>query len=323
VTATAHLVQAEAIAARAGALLSGERIVWREALDGGPSSGAPGSGEWLDARAAHLTSRIGVEEEGGEEPYDWAHCRAALAGQEAALDRVASTASELVMWLGNDLVCLLHELYWLARWQELAPAGRLLRVAPPEDEARCLMEKGEALAARFAAREEVAPSEVAASARAFAAFAAPDASHLDEFLADPATGRAGRALALHRERFPALGSGLGRIEEAALAAVGGGATMVELLPAVNAALPGFCVTDVQLWITLRRLADPGCPLVEIAGGPWLRARVSLTALAAEVMAGRRDFAAECQATAWLGGVELGAGLPGWRLDRARGALVVV
>jgi hypothetical protein len=319
---TAHLVQADAIAGRAAPLLAGDRVVWREALDGGPASGAPGSDEWLDARAAYLTRPT----QGERAPEEFVSTRAALAEQEAALARLASSAGDVILWLGNDLVCLLHELHWLTRLREHGAAGRLARVAPPDGEARCLLEQGDALAARFAGREPVTPDEAALAARAFGAFTAADPSRLGDFLADEAAARtrAGRALALHRERFPAPGSGLGLVEEVVLGALAGGASsLVELMAPVGAALPGYCITDERLWEILQRLADPGCPLVEIAAGPWTSAPLALTGLAGEVRAGRRDFAAECDVTTWLGGVELGPGRTRWRYDRDARALVAV
>jgi hypothetical protein len=73
-------------------------------------------------------------------------------------------------------------------------------------------------------------------------------------------------------------------------------------------------------LTLQRLADPGCALVAIAGGPWLRARVTLTDKASQALSGALDFAAGCGGTRWLGGVELEPG-HGWRYDAARAAMV--
>jgi hypothetical protein len=201
----------------------------------------------------------------------------------------------------------------------------LTRVAPPADQARCLLEDGEALAERFGEREVVDGEEVARAADAFAAFSAPDPSRLDEFLARAGVGgtRAGRALTLHRDRFPARGSGLGRVEEVVLGALAGGASSVlELMAPVGTALPDFGIADVQLWLILQRLADPSCALVEIAGGPWLRARVTATELAGEALSGALDFAARCGGTLWLGGVELEPG-HGWRYDPSRGAMTSV
>jgi hypothetical protein len=243
-----HLAQGDAIADRVRPAIGGPWLVWREDLSIGalPSDATPAR---LAIRATQLGGR-------GEAPA----IAAALAAQERALAELAAAGEPVALWLGNDLVCALQELDWLAR---LAGVEAILRVAPPVDHPGCLLEEDPAaLRAALAAATPIASAERADARTARDAVLAPDARALDAALAQVAAARPARALRLHRDRLPSRARGLDRLEALVLDAVVAGT------PPLGAAgaCPELGATDRAVGLALDRLAAATPGLLEPGAG---------------------------------------------------------
>jgi hypothetical protein len=281
--------------------------VWRDILaEGpvGPSIGDPAP------RAAGLARHLEI---------DPAQYVAAWHDAHGALD-CAGDHDEVVLWFEQDLFCAVNLWYVLGRLAHVrAP---LAVVYPSLDEVAGLgaAEPGR-LVELFSGRAVLTAAAVAEARQAWCAYASatPVAAHAQARAGDGALPFVAAALRRHLARLPALATGLGEIEEAALGVLESAPMLfVELFGAVTSREPlrRHGMGDLQLAATVRALAAGAAPLVAIDGGALAACgdwRVEITDAGRAVVAGERAWA---PAARWVGGVHVN-GAHGWRRDGDR------
>jgi hypothetical protein len=300
-----HLLNGDATAAVMPDAIPGARAVWRDIMMEGPPV-ADGV-----ARGAWLAPRLGVTAE--EYARRWRDGEAALAR--------AREQDELVLWFEQDLFCAVNLWYVLDRLGD-HPALISLVFPPLGNGFDGLGRLGHDDFAPLFERRTLVDAAARVSARAlWRAYSAPDPTALAD--ADAALPFARRAVRLHAGRFPSTEQGLNEVEQATLHALGatGAREFGDLFRAVSRQPPlsELGMGDVQFAAILGELAAGATPILRIddPAGPFGRWRVTRTAAAAELLAGRADRLTLCPLDRWLGGVHLLAGAPIWRWDGAR------
>jgi len=300
-----HLLNGDATAAVFPDALGGERAVWRDILMEGPAVADAAT------RAAWLAPRLGVSVEAYERGWHEG---------EAVVAR-ARDHDEVVVWVERDLFCTINLWFVLDR----LGARRVSLVYPGvTHDAPGLSRRGPAEFSKLFEERAPLSAETIGEARAlWRAYAAPQPTTLASL--EPVLPFARAAIRLHCGRFPSVATGLNEIEADTLAALEGTRDFPDVFRAVMASLPRrqLGMGDRQLAALLRDLAAGPMPLVVIErrDEPLARWRISRTAAAAEVVAGRVDRLALVALDRWLGGVHLRPGAPLWRWDEARLALV--
>jgi hypothetical protein len=296
---------------RAG--LAGDVLVWRDILVEGPVTADADAVPALEARAAFLAERFGIDRE--------TYTRSARE-QGEGLDS-ARGHDEVVLWFEQDLFCavnLWRVLDWLAR---RPPAPRLSLVYPPTEDVKGLGAlEPERLAALFGERIPATEETLALGRQAWTAYASADP--LD---AAPLVDREDAALPFvrgafrcHLGRFPSVANGLNELESTTLAVLRReprdfGALFRDVTAHPRVRRHGM--GDVQFAAAVRGLA----PLVRAVGGDVMEAELEITELGRDVVAGDTDWLGVRPIDTWLGGVRLVEGRPLWRWDGAFGRLV--
>lgn len=266
---------------RAG--LEGDHLAFRESLVTGPVIPGP---DWLETRAQALSAGHNV---------DILRVRTDLLEQEQALED-ARNRGEIVLWFEHDLFCLVHLIYLLQRFA----AQRLSLVWCPTPLGH---QDDRDLHLHFNSRAAVTPSMLSTAREAWAAYTAPDPTGINALLErdtlDFAFLREG--LALHASRYPAPQTGLGAIEQQALALIGGGVGDFKTLFGRISMKYGF--GDSEVFRHLRGLAERAVPLITLEGEPP-SATFLITPAGENVLKGEVDDCAINDPDSWLGGVHL-------------------
>jgi hypothetical protein len=273
-----------AAARRAG--LPGHHLPFRESLINGPVR-LPYD---VESRARALAELAG---------HNLLRVRNDLLQQERAL--AAALDQEVVLWFEHDLFCLVNLFCLLTR---LAVHRRLTLVWSPEPLAQ------QDLDVLFHARVRVTP-EVAAIARdAWAAYASPDPTALNQFLSSPAPGFAflQEGLLLHASRFPSLRGGVGEIERRLMAGIATEAVdFVSLFTRIDSDPPRFGFGDGEVLRILRSMAGRRVPLIsmieEKRGAPP-KVLLAITPDGEKVLEGTADDIDLNEPDFWLGGAHL-------------------
>jgi hypothetical protein len=300
-----HLLNGDATAAVFPDTLPGERAVWRDILMEGPAEAD------ADTRAAWLAPRLGVSAD--------AYARRWREGI-AMLSR-AKEHDEVVLWFERDLFCSLNLWFVLTRLD----VPRLSLVFPALDaDFRGLgtLDSGH-FPALFERREHLSLDELRDAHALWRAYAAPDPTAFARY--EPILPFARSAIHLHCGRFPSAIHGLDEVEHATLATLDEPIDFGALFRRVTSIPPlnELGLGDVQFAAMLADLAAGPTPLILIADREqsFQHWRISRTAAAVEVLAGRVDRLTLTPLDRWLGGVHLGPGTPVWRWDSRHFALV--
>ncbi len=305
--------------------LPGEVLPWRDVLHEGPVPEGLGLHALSAVRARFIAAQ-------GWAPLS--EVEAELAERDSRFERFADH-DEVVLWFEHDLYDQLQLLQVLDALAERGARPAKTFLVKVEDYlGRIPVEHYPGL---FALRHQASPAHLALACRAWAAFRAPEPmaipplldedTHLLPFLAD--------ALRRQLEEFPSTADGLSRSEQQALAAISAGAaTLGEAFrQAHHEGEERIFLGDTVFASYLERMSvgppalllfEDGTPLraprsEAEAEGFWA-ARVRLTALGREVLAGEQDWLEIHPIDRWLGGVHL---IPGnlWRFDRETGQVL--
>lgn len=308
-SATIHIVNGDSTRLqleRSG--LDGKIVTFREALFDGPSPDVTND-QWIELRAGFLAREY------TQPPED---VRRSLLEQETAID-LAIAAEHVVLWFEHDLFCSIHLWYLLSRFHSGKSKGRLELISagafPSHPDFRGLGELSpQELATLYSSRAAVETSQLAAGTELWKSFISDEPERLlrmDERARQ--IPFAPESLQLHVGRFPARGSGLGRIEMAIITVLNRNQplTFAELFEALQKALDRFGCGDAQIASLLRLLGSGPTPLVEVEdGGPEPRHRLSEAAEA--ILGGAARAPKRLYNGRWLGGVRLdGASLIQW------------
>lgn len=287
-----------------GEVLDGDDIL----MEGPVPHALRDEADWR-VRARWLDERLGIP------------AAAYLEAREEAESRVAKAEGEVVLWSEEDVFCQVNLLRTLTL---LGPAAQPRLVCPPGVRLGGLATLQ--LAALFERRVPVPGERVALAREAWQAYGAADPRTLARLVATrlDAWPAMRDALALHLQRFPSVESGLGLVEEEVLTLAGDGPVPFDALFQAFGGSPrthALGMGDVQLVRHVLDLREAG--LLEIVGdvparpdATAARGWVVRTTTAGEaVLAG--DAVASFPLPRWLGGVQLGPGLPAWRRDGDR------
>lgn len=141
------------------------------------------------------------------------------------------------------------------------------------------------------------------------------------------------AFEAHLARLPAVGNGLGIIEQTALEAVADGIHKPhELFRRVGDQLHMLGMGDLEFWYYLAKMTEGEAPLLVIDGtppfpdfkqiAPHFQDRVlQVTNLGREVLAGKNDYACTGTIDRWVGGLHVRGKAPFWRWDPERKSVV--
>jgi hypothetical protein len=284
VASVIHIHNGDVVATRAKrAGLEGEHLAFRESLVTGPV--VPGE-QWMETRAQAIASGHDV---------DILRVRTDLLEQEQALD-AARTHNEIVLWFEHDLFCLIHLIYLLQRFGD----RRLSLVWCPTPLSH---QEERDLHLLFDSRAAVTPSMMTAAREAWAAYIAETPAGINTLLERDTHDFPflKEGLALHASRFPAPQSGLGAIEQQALALIGGGVgDFKALFPRISMKY-GF--GDSEVFRHLRMMSERAVPLITVEGDPP-NAAFTITPAGENVLRGDVDDCAINDPDLWLGGVHL-------------------
>ncbi|MCE9576209.1 MAG: DUF1835 domain-containing protein [Deltaproteobacteria bacterium] len=323
-TTIVHVVNGEATAAPlAEAELPGEILVWADALDRGPVLPI-GDAEHRAARAAYWAQDLGT---------DAASIDRDLAAADAAIDAIARTAEEIVLWYEHDLFDQLALIRILARLGRVPPTAPLTLVSidrhpdVPDFQGFGQLEAYQ-LASLWPRRIPLAREALDEAAAAWLAVCAPDPRGV-AFLTKRTRVLPFLAPALERflEELPDVANGLTRTEAALVRAIDGGATsLTAMLRALHAGERMYYATDLTVWHALRALSAAGILAIDGALAAALASRptkatagltgASVTARGKEILTGRLDRVATAGIDDWRGGVRLLGNGPVWRFDPA-------
>lgn len=288
--------------------LPGEIRVWADSLDQGPVLPVSDEEHWKVRGAFHASRGA----KGGTEQ---------LAAWDRGVDE-AATAEELILWFEHDLFDQLALIRLLARLARRGLPQQLTIVSidrhPEVPNFLGLGQlKPEQLAELWPRRTPLSRDAIDEAITAWIAVTAADPRALP-FLTRRIKAMPFLAGALERqlEELPDPQSGLSRTERQLLAAVARGvATAAELMPAVQAIDPRYPITDALLVATLQTLAR--CGFVEGDTAALASARVAVTPLGRQALAGAIDRVKEVGIDDWRGGVRLSGRGPVWRWDSAQ------
>ena len=299
-----HIHNGDVVAVRAKrASISGDHLVFRESLIGGPVVEGEG---WIERRAKFLATVAGE---------DVLRMSNRLFEQEQAIAAAAANAEEIVLWFEHDLFCLVHLVYLLPR----VPSGRTSLVW--HDQPLGELQPEELL--RVHARRRPATREMISAAReAWQAYTATDPVALGALLSASYENfpflREG--LALQASRFPSTRNGLGVIEQRVLEFIADGATdFSALYNRFWSSYPRFGFGDTEVLRHVHLLAGRRIPLIHLTEGSEGKASFTITDQGEAILAGADDIAVNGIDT-WLGGVHLTPQTL-WRWDSQKAQIV--
>jgi Domain of unknown function (DUF1835) len=135
------------------------------------------------------------------------------------------------------------------------------------------------------------------------------------------------ALARHLQELPSTRNGLSLTQALALAPLREGPqSMSALFRAAQRDEPLVFLGDLMFWAALREMQEVARPPFVIdpatADGPWPQHLLTLTPTGAALLEGELDWMSLRPPVRWVGGVEVGPGLPDWRWSAEREAPVL-
>ena len=282
---------AAAAIARAG--VGGRVLAWRDVLHEGPVPSLLADDELRETRARFLAGR------------GWATlhvARAELAERDRAL---AAADGEVVLWFEHDLSDQLQLIQVLDRLDgahaSLVQTDHYVATVPPPELARL-----------FEGRPRVEHEQLELARRAWSAFRSPDPTAIEDVLSGDTSSLPFLAPALtrHLEQFPSVQDGLSRTERQILECAEAGVPgPTELFRAVAASEQAEFLGDRQF--------DDHVDVLRRGGA---LARLELTELGRDLLAGRADWVELHGSDRWLGGVHVAGREPAWRWDRDARAL---
>lgn len=310
--------------------IPGEHLAWREALVCGPAPGDLSPAEFRQVRAQHLADAYGANLEKTVQE---------LLAQEEKLARF-SDHEEVVLWFEPDLfgqVQLIYLLDWFAQ-NELGRT-RLSLICinefPGVEGFRGFGELSEEqLATLFPQRQELTQPQLDLGSKAWRAYSSSQANGLIAMLNSDTSALPflRHALSKHLQRFPWIGSGLGKVERAGLDLVAKGfCNFKSLFPAFARREPEYGFGDAQFYLELKRLADAATPALTLtvagrraAADPaqMLLSSFEITDYGKAVFIGEEDFVRSNGIDHWLGGVHLLGSESPWRWDEEAQELLV-
>lgn len=290
----------------------GDLLVWRESLIAGWTPAVHRVRSWVAARARQLAVTYGL---------DVARLARAMRRQERSLAQ-ARRYDEVVIWVGRDLPCQLLLLYLLPRLAQVAPDTRVSLVCPPtsgKPGMPCVANVEQRdLLGELSRRRELTPVERRVAAKAWRAYSSAEPRDLDRAIRAPmaAVLETDRTLSMHRERFPSVQNGLGRIEQRLLEQIAGGVRLEEqLVDDLGERESGYGWSAAQVGFELSRLASGPRPAIKRVGS-----RLAVTVDGLRMLAGSADCIALNGIDIGLGGARLAADRH-WRWDASAGRLV--
>jgi hypothetical protein len=308
--------------------LEGQVLPWREDYTEGPVETDMQAEDICRQRAQFLCDSIGVPQ-----PVYTANCKE----QEAELEAALARGEEIVLWFEHDLFdqtmqsYLLHRIAVLETERALPPLrlqlidiGSYPGIEPFHGLGQLTPEQ---LAGLYPGRRPVSAEMLALGRRAWEAYASPVPGPVEALLqADTAALPYLRAaFAAHLERFPSVHDGLGRVERAALQAIGAGIhNLVPLFRAVTGPLPLYGLGDLFFWNHLHRMGAGPRPLIRLSlgdtlprygeAGPSPSVTVRLTPDGQDVLEGSADWVKLNGVNRILGGIRLAGSEAAWRWD---------
>lgn len=313
--------------------LGGAVVPWNDILHEGPVPAGLTLPELSAVRARFIA-------DAGWAPH--ADVVADFAGRDAALAGFGAH-EEVVLWFEHDLydqLQLLQILDWLAQQERGATRISLIvidRFPGIERFVGLGQLTAEQLRSLWDGRQPVTADTLALAQTAWAAFRAPEPTHLERVIGGDTAALPLLAAALrrHLEQFPAVGSGLARTERTIMELIAAGVdTPVELFLADQAREASPFLGDTTFWSYIARLGEGAAPLVAThAGGRFAlpaaapdeaafrEQRLGLTAQGQAVLAGRADRIGGEGIDRWLGGVHLTGATAAWRWDAGAAQIV--
>lgn len=332
-----HIVNGDIVAQKlAAGGVDGERLVWREVYSYGPLfpvgeenfAERPG----LAKRAAYLEARMGIP------AHEFVR---AAEEQEERLARLG-LYKEVVLWFEHDLfdqamLCrLLHgirrtmlgganiatlSLVGIGEYPGLSPFRGLGQLSPPQ------------LAELLHLRREVTLEQLEAGARWWESYTSPHMqAHLDELRMNGSPLPFARdAFKAHLDRLPAVGNGLGSIQQTTVEELANGPLASSaLFRRVGDRLSLLGMGDLEFWRWLEDMTQQPYPLLRQIGSapfphyldsaPAFRAAAfELTEWGERALAGELDWQAVQRPEYWLGGLRVSGGTA-WRWDRSSATL---
>ena len=310
--------------------LTGECLVWREALALGPTPCKTTGNDWNEVRAAHLAKTY---------EQDIARCRNTLLHQEQGLQEFTQH-DETVLWFEFDLFCQVNLIYLLNWFNSQNLAGHRLSLVcidkfPNVKNFRGLGQlEPEQLATLFNKRKPLRPAVLNLAADAWQAYTSPDPTQIEALSRKDTSGLPflREAFLVHLARFPSLLNGLGRIEKVLLNLIIGG--IDEFKPLFHMFLelqPEYGFGDWQIWTHLKNLSSVSNPLITIhkvekpsrplTSGDFMQAYFKMTDTGKAILTGNSDMLNRNDIDVWLGGVHLSGHNPLWRWNEANERLV--
>ncbi len=241
---------------------------------------------------------------------------------------------ETVLWFEEDVFCQVNFLDALSRLaQSDVSASRLTFVRPPDERLGAL--SPERLGELFKERKPVTPGLLRFASDTWDLYADPDPHGLaalvksGDFAPWPLLRK---GMAAHLARLPDPRAGLGALERVILEAVDAGAAdFDEVFAAVQSQARIYGVGDRQVMRYLLDLADSAAALVTIEAGTdarpgldarsWQGAKLGVTPLGWQVLAGEFDYMTAVRVDRWVGGTHVDAACP-WRWDEGSGLIEV-
>ncbi|WP_308638317.1 DUF1835 domain-containing protein [Paenibacillus silvisoli] len=267
---------AAALLRRCGFAESHRVIPWRESWIDGPRTLQWWGAEQTKARAAWFQREFGVPSE-----LFLSQCRE----QDAELVQSVMDGEELMLWFEYDLydqamlAALLHRIRDVAKRpqsEQAAPLKLSWVIAESVEGVPDFRGLGqltpEQLEGLWPKRKPVSEHELAAGARAWAAYADGSAAALEAWLGEDGAVLPVMAAAFRfeLERLPARAAdGIGVVERETLRALAAEQERAmspdKLFGAVSAALPMFGMGDLTYWSILRQMAAGDQPKIAIEG----------------------------------------------------------
>jgi hypothetical protein len=253
------------------------------------------------------------------------------AGIEATLGAY-SQHDEVVIWLDNKLsnqLMLIRMLDWFSRRDLGAVKLSLICIGqyPGQDHFRGLGAlTADQLASLADTRRPVGEVQYRTAQAAWNAFASPDPTEIERFMATDGSALPFLAAAMrrHLEQFPSVENGLSRTERQALSVLcdRGPLSGGQLFVAVQLQEEQVYMGDTSFYKMMAELHEARHPLVHVSDpGQHSLGAVTITEAGRNVAECRTDHIRLNGIDRWLGGVHLTNDGAAWRWDRAAGRLV--
>jgi hypothetical protein len=296
----------------------------------GPVRDEPGH---LEQRAHHIVDCYGDQ---FDPPLEYEGQLRSLEDNEREL-HASADYGRVVLWFEHDVTDQLSLVHLLGHYAARRRPPRLELVNIGDfPGARRFTGLGElppeALRMLWAIRKPVSAAQLRLGLDAWRALTSPDPRRLATIMRSdtPALPLLARAVRRHLRELPSALNGLSLTEELALAAMASpppqwdGVVNLEKIYSTmhweTDPLPGQ--GDAQLRNRVLNMEGASARVFERRGGPGSGSRsrppwtdmLSITELGRAVLRGEVDFMSLTPPSRWVGGVQVGAGIPGWRWD---------